>query len=63
MTKFNVEYVNTPYHYENIVISTFRMRLLQGSDLKKDLTTWPHCNLEEVISTTKGYIKLEEEEV
>lgn len=38
------------------------MRLLQGSELKKDLTTRPLFNLEKVMSTFKGYIKLEYEE-
>lgn len=62
VTRYIVKYVNIPNCTKSIAILVFRMGLLQGSDLKKDLATWPPCNMEEVMSTTRGYLKLKEEE-
>lgn len=60
--RFNSKYVNIPNYLESIVVLTFRMGLLQGLEFKEDLITRPPFNLEKVMSTSRGYIKLKEEE-
>lgn len=59
--RLNLEYVNIPNCLESIAILAFKIGLLQGLELKKYLTTRPSFNLEEVMSTFKGFIKVEDE--
>lgn len=60
--RFNSVLVNIPNCSESVAISAFKMGVLQGLEFKKDLTTRLPFNLEEVMSTSRRYIKLEEEE-